>query len=620
MASQAAYLLDPTAPENAISFPGCANTIHSIVAEWSENDQQDPASFVVASESDRYMNVYNVSSKKLIGSLITDNDVQALSVFQEESPQGHDDSSRNEVLAAITKNGELEIFDAPFESWPRATPQNINDLKANKMQRSRKATASIKVKKPSKPLSHLPIIGASFQGHDLVLALSEGSVNISFKRIQWRKGDGGGLDLVGPIVLEKIHSAGIDSATMNGAKDIGQAYVDESRTVVAHGGDAEGDRMAIDEPEVIDISSAEEVEQDSEVDEAMDLSAQSATVNGVNPEDVKVHDLPEQSNSDENNDDEGSTEEEPSFGDLIRANALDTVDVAASFPDSSHQTMVVAGDGAPSGMSLGIVLSQSLRTNDVNLLESCFHVQDLHIVRATIERLDSTLAVTLLQKLAERLHSRPGRAGTLMVWIQWTLVAHGGYLAGQPAVVEKLRSLHRVVKERANSLPSLLSLKGKLDMLEAQMNLRRNEQRRYGTFDTEQDENDGVIYVEGHEDSSSSEESEHLPTKNGISGLKRQGHRISTTKSSRNHDSESEDSEEMDDVEDELDVSDEDEDSDREGFLDDEASETENDSDEEFGDEVNHDSNDEVDESEDEGLSNLTREKGKVNSVSRKTG
>src|SRR5436305_8171617 len=100
------------------------------------------------------------------------------------------------------------------------------------------------------------------------------------------------------------------------------------------------------------------------------------------------------------------------------------------------------------------------------------------------------------------MHKRPGRAGSLMVWVQWTLVAHGGYLATQPDLMKKLTTLKRVIDDRARGLQPLLSLKGKLDMLEAQMQLRRSMQSS-GMGPDEEDDEEGVIYVEGQEDEGS---------------------------------------------------------------------------------------------------------------------
>ncbi|KAA6415081.1 MAG: hypothetical protein FRX48_01833 [Lasallia pustulata] len=334
------------------------------------------------------------------------------------------------------------------------------------------------------------------------------------------------------------------AASINGVRELGKSQVDESRTVVASGGGAVDVQMDLGERDVIDIPSGEE--------EDSDLEDSSASESDMRDRKRKRHNATEEEMADAEEANEGNSEkaEEPSFGDLLRANAPEIVDVAATFDKANPQALAKTGKRTvqlPPGMSLGTVLTQSLRTNDVKLLETCFHVRDLSTVRSTIERLDSSLAVALLQKLADRLHSRPGRAGSIMVWVQWILVAHGGYLASQPEVMRKLNSLHRVLSERANCLQPLLSLKGKLDMLEAQMNLRQAVQARsrsgrsFGE-DEDQDDEDGVIYVEGQEESDSEDEERGETDDDG---------------SGNEMDSEGEDS-----------------DSGEDGFVDDEASET----------------------------------------------
>ncbi|OAA56162.1 small nucleolar ribonucleoprotein complex component [Niveomyces insectorum RCEF 264] len=202
---------------------------------------------------------------------------------------------------------------------------------------------------------------------------------------------------------------------------------------------------------------------------------------------------------DGNDEDDADTDtDEPTFGDLVREQH-ETVDVAAAFgllpPNGGtatgtddtlangageyNQVAVKAGAKAlappPTLASLGHLLNAALRSGDDANLEICFNTTtDASWVRNTIQRLDPALAGTLLQKLAARIHRRPGRAHTLIGWVQWTLIAHGGaLLASQPGVTRALQSLHRVLEERARGLNSLLLLKGKLDMLEAQMQLRR---------------------------------------------------------------------------------------------------------------------------------------------------
>lgn len=208
----------------------------------------------------------------------------------------------------------------------------------------------------------------------------------------------------------------------------------------------------------------------------------------------------------ETGDDDGSDAEatSPSFGELLRGSEIIDVSALLQQPSTSLQRSRAA-IVAPSSQSLTTVLTQALRTDDTDLLESCLATDEQATIQNTVEQLDSALAGALLQKLAARLYRRPGRAGKLMIWVQWTLVAHGGALATQPKVLQSLSGLQKVLAERAKGLNSLLALKGKLDMLEGQMDLRRRMQRNSGAArkgDDNEDEN--VIFVEG-EDKDTSE-------------------------------------------------------------------------------------------------------------------
>lgn len=474
----------------------------------------------------------------MIGSLRTENEIISLDLYSRlgalnKAEKACDLSVRmvqpQEALAALNKDGVLEIFPEPFDFGSISSNNESGNLKARMKQRIRKAAAQVRIRRPDKTSSSVPLLDASFQGSDIALAWAEGGVNLLFDTVHWRDEGTGNIILEGMTDIVKAKSSGgIGAVVMNGVKDIGKSHVDESRTVVANGGDTEDVPMRDHPPEVIDISSGEEeseFEEDGAPVQAGEASAREGGKESESDADVEMEDAeakklgtqedPVVDAAPAQDEDEG----EPSFGDLIRAHAPEAVDVQASFIDPNAQSLVPASDQSlqqlPSGMSLGTVLTQSLRTNDTNLLETCFHVKDLATVRATIERLDSSFATALLQRLAERLHSRPGRAGSLMVWIQWTLIAHGGYLAGQPEVMKKLASLHRVVKDRANSLQSLLSLKGKLDMLEAQMNLRKSMQvRSRAAKPVDEDDEEGVIYVEGQEESSSEDEGQDRVERN----------------------------------------------------------------------------------------------------------
>ncbi|KAI7202718.1 hypothetical protein KC352_g18985 [Hortaea werneckii] len=66
--------------------------------------------------------------------------------------------------------------------------------------------------------------------------------------------------------------------------------------------------------------------------------------------------------------------------------------------------------------------------------------------------------------------------------------------------MKRIRSLSQVVRERASGLQPLLHLKGKLDLLSAQLELRRNMQGAARRKADAEDDEDAVLYVEGQND------------------------------------------------------------------------------------------------------------------------
>ena len=517
-ASHTAYLLELD-QDRTTSFTASVRPVHSIIS--STSDLSRSFSFVTAASSDRHVTVFNKDSGGSVGNLRTEDDVVSMTLYNKDTPAQEFADMQNvsrpqQVLLVVNREGALEIFPSPFAIGNSAPRPTSDSLKTRMKQRTRKAAAVIKIIRSDKAGTSVPILDASFQGNQIIMAWTEGGVNLVFDRLKFLDEEDGNLLVDGLTEIVKAKSgSSIGAVEMNGVKDMGRSHVDESHAVVVNGGDRVDRVGSTDEREVVDRSSGEE-ESESE---GGSLAEEETMEQAVADEDVRMQgvgedkDLAESATREEHlivSDLAPATEtveeaQEPSFGDLIRAKAPEPIDVQATFRDPHEQAVVPNPEGAanlPSGASLGTVLTQSLRTNDVNLLETCFHVKSIPTVRATIERLDSALATALLQKLAERLHNRPGRAGSLLIWVQWTLVAHGGYIASQPEVMKQLASLYRVVQERANSLQPLLALKGKLDMLEAQMNLRKRLQARFKERNAIDEENDDrIIYVEGQKES-----------------------------------------------------------------------------------------------------------------------
>jgi U3 small nucleolar RNA-associated protein 5 len=343
----------------------------------------------------------------------------------------------------------------------------------------------------------------------------------------------GGLGFL--VDEERRKGKKLEARLTNGIPSSKTTRVDDSHAVVAPSqndsskvGATQENALEISSAEESSSSSDEESEEGDEEDEEMAIGQQ-----GVGRSRVNGHtlDAAEDGHSEADaaagaermnitqeslGEAEGEDEEsgEPSFGDLLRTRHPEQIDVRASFPDpmTDRQALIhTSGPGAltiPTGTSLVTVLTQALKTKDKDQLESCFQQTDIPTIRSTIQRLQSQHVATLLQSLAERIHKRPGRTGSLLVWVQWSLVAHGAYLATQPDVMAKLRALSQVLRERASGLQPLLHLKGKLDMLSAQLDMRQSMQAasRARADAEDEDDEEGVVYVEGQDDDDWSDE------------------------------------------------------------------------------------------------------------------
>ncbi|GAB0134271.1 hypothetical protein EsDP_00002650 [Epichloe bromicola] len=301
--------------------------------------------------------------------------------------------------------------------------------------------------------------------------------------------------------------------------------IDETRASIAGTDALQGSQV-----EIVEISSSatsddddDEDISDAEMEEAAAAAAAAAAAEQVNGSSsssssggrsnqetaaARINGKKHTKNVEDEAEEESDNEEtSPSFGELLRGN--DAIDVPALLQQSASGNMTTQPARTAmvldSHQSIKTVLTQALKTDDTELLESCLHITDLPTVTNTLERIDSSLAGNLLNKIAARLHRRPGRAATLMGWVQWILTVHGGALASQPKVVQSLNGLQKVLAERAKGLDSLLALKGKLDVLERQLELRRKMQHISGLLrdgeGSDDNEDDDVIWVEGETDS-----------------------------------------------------------------------------------------------------------------------
>lgn len=148
--------------------------------------------------------------------------------------------------------------------------------------------------------------------------------------------------------------------------------------------------------------------------------------------------------------------------------------------------------------TLTIILSQSLKNNDHTLLETVLSNRDPQIIQNTLSKLDSSLAVILLDRLSERIQRQTSRFDQLNFWLKWIIIIHGAVLASLPNVSIKLSNLHSVLTKKGKTLPRLLELQGRLNMLYQQNELKRE----ILTQDVKQDDEveSDVEYIEEIDD------------------------------------------------------------------------------------------------------------------------
>ncbi|KAJ0426426.1 Dip2/Utp12 family-domain-containing protein [Aspergillus carlsbadensis] len=492
--------------ESPITFPAMRNPIQTILTSSTKSVLDG---LFLASDNDRYINVFDPQTKQLAMSLVTDREVSTLALFTKANAVSSTVLEK-QTLAAVTQDGTIELFARPF-----VKPQDnkaSNSLKAKSMQLTKRAESSIKITKSDSPNDLVPVVSVSFQGPDLLVAWAHGGIIPLFERVRWLNEETEELAFTGVKTIMKTKSSSIlQSATTNGTKNANESHVNENKVVVEQGNLADDDIEMEDSKEDVVSVDDSEVDSDDDGEPKQQKSMGSRDIEEVES-DVEMDNAAE---SDEEGGAEGAGE--PTFGELMRAHAAEEIDVEAELEDDVHTRSLIPGkpittvQQIPSGVSLSTVLSQSLKTNDNDMLEACFHTGDAGTIRTTIQRLESPLAATLLQRLAERLSARPGRYGHLLVWVQWTCIAHGGALAGNKDLLKQMSTLFKVMEQRSSTLPSLLLLKGKLDMLDAQLGLRQSMRENADNVDSEDEEN--IIYVEGYDDNED-EDSDADATKN----------------------------------------------------------------------------------------------------------
>ncbi|KAI9275437.1 WD40-repeat-containing domain protein [Phascolomyces articulosus] len=157
----------------------------------------------------------------------------------------------------------------------------------------------------------------------------------------------------------------------------------------------------------------------------------------------------------------------------------------------------------PSAGSLQQVLLQALHSGDKALLEACLTQEKPEVVHTTIQRLPTAYVIPLMLQLIAKFQNSPGRGTGLLVWIKAVLLIHTTYLMTVPDLVAQLSTFYQALDARLAVFPKLLALRGRLDLIQNQINNRS----RYSQQD---DMENGVMGVYVEEDSDDEAEQEDI--------------------------------------------------------------------------------------------------------------
>lgn len=136
----------------------------------------------------------------------------------------------------------------------------------------------------------------------------------------------------------------------------------------------------------------------------------------------------------------------------------------------------------------------------VKLLTILISNPDLNKIKYTASQLESETAVELFKILKERVEINPSESYVFNEWIKWLLLSQSSVINSSI----NLKSLKSTYSKSLKQLPNLLSLQGRLEMLQSQLQLRNqianSEVLEAPSKDPVEKAEESIVYVNGEND------------------------------------------------------------------------------------------------------------------------
>ncbi|KAI8373626.1 WD40-repeat-containing domain protein [Choanephora cucurbitarum] len=394
----------------------------SAIKEMAFSHQDDV--LVSNAEDDRYVNVWDAQTTNT-----NSNNLTALTL---ETNVSHIDFSSTEPsVLAVTDDGLVGIW----ENASLITTQHSTSNR-RKMMRSmtKEADANLKLISTTTTSDEqevvIPILAAKFvtdNGGKSIMIARGSSIKPSFEVVKYVDDQTGAILHDITLIRQPITNYLIDTASIaaNNLRTTRKAYDESTVTVIGNADFA--------------------------------IKAPTMAVGG--------NDGLEDQDQDEDN--QTQTNTEPSIEQRLQS--LDVVDATSRKSKKSSKKKPI---DTPSAGSLQTVLVQALHSSDVQLLEACLQHTKVEVINSTVKRLPTQYLIPLLQEVIQRFQEKPARAPALLVWIKSILLIHTAYLMTVPDLVGKLSNFYQALDTRLGVFPKLLALRGRLDIVQSQVNVK----------------------------------------------------------------------------------------------------------------------------------------------------
>merc|ERR1711902_206358 len=134
-------------------------------------------------------------------------------------------------------------------------------------------------------------------------------------------------------------------------------------------------------------------------------------------------------------------------------------------------------DNLPNADSLYILLTQSLASNDQAMFDRLLLMQnddamrefEGDLIKNTLDRISSGMAVQLLEKLTEKFRVSPRQSISILRWLLPLLNSHSASFSKEMSSRKDLISVHQAIDYQIKSLLPAMKLQGRLSLLMNQM-------------------------------------------------------------------------------------------------------------------------------------------------------